>query len=231
MPEFTDHTISHMDGLWRITDSVLTSGEIQAVTTSEAFVLGACFYVHDLGMAVSAIRDMRESLRTTKEYATRHALLLKRYPGDPAGGTHKYQEITRQRHASLAQRQLVTDPIPQLGKYLLEESDFRDEWAILIGEVAESHWSLEDVDRKLASRGMVPSPDGDDLDPGYVACLLRVIDFAHINRERANDIDRSLRDFIGPESSVHWDAQKNITGPSRDGDFLVYGYGSSPSTP
>ncbi len=53
--------------------------------------------------------------------------------------------------------------------------------------------------------------------------MLRLIDFAQIDRARAPSIERLLRSEISRESGVHWDAQENITGPIRDGDFLVFG--------
>lgn len=43
LPEFTDHSVSHMDSLWRITSHVLTEREIELLTPSEAFLLGSSF--------------------------------------------------------------------------------------------------------------------------------------------------------------------------------------------
>src|SRR3990167_3546416 len=54
VPDFTDHTVRHMDALWRITGEVLTKNEIEALAPAEAFLLGAGFYLHDIGMAYAA---------------------------------------------------------------------------------------------------------------------------------------------------------------------------------
>jgi hypothetical protein len=70
---------------------------------------------------------------------------------------------------------------------------------------------------------VAPGPDGEIIDLGYVACVLRVVDFAHISRGRAPRLERLLRRSLPSGSAVHWDAQANITGPLRQGDLLVFG--------
>lgn len=59
-----------------------------------------------------------------------------------------------------------------------------------------------------------------------MACVLRVVDYAHINWERATSLDRALHSHIEEASLVHWSAQANISGPLRDVDQLVYGCNS-----
>jgi hypothetical protein len=39
VPNFTDHTIRHMDALWSVSDQILTSDEIAKLSPGEAFVL------------------------------------------------------------------------------------------------------------------------------------------------------------------------------------------------
>src|SRR5712691_9218442 len=45
MPEYTDHSVEHMDSLWRIAEQVLLELELDRFSDSEAFVLGAAFYL------------------------------------------------------------------------------------------------------------------------------------------------------------------------------------------
>jgi hypothetical protein len=59
-------------------------------------------------------------------------------------------------------------------------------------------------------------------DLAYVACILRLVDYAHINRDRAPTLERALRQPLEPESLLHWLAQEKIDGPERDGSELVY---------
>jgi hypothetical protein len=49
-----------------------------------------------------------------------------------------------------------------------------------------------------------------------------LIDYAHINRERARSIERVFRLPLGEESLKHWIAQENVDGPIRTGDEIVY---------
>lgn len=224
LPEYTDHTVRHMDRLWQITAHVLTNTEIAAFNSGEAFLLGASFYLHDLGMAFAVTSAGKEKIRTTSEYHTACRRLNKL--GTLNGSRVDelaLREATRNLHAQKAV-ELATQPLPGLDRYLIEDSDFRERWAYMVGQIAESHhWKLEQVERSLGRRGSVPGPDGESLDLAYVASVLRLVDFAHINRERAFKTERALRSEIPPESIVHWEAQTNVTGPEREHDLLVFG--------
>jgi hypothetical protein len=224
LPEYTDHSVRHMDRLWQITARVLTQAEIQALNPGEAFLLGASFYLHDLGMAFAVTNAGKDQIRLTTEYQAAYKRLKRLGPGNEGRADElALREATRELHAQKA-LELATQPLPGLDRCLIEDSDFRDRWAYMVGQIAESHhWTLEQVERSLGGRGAVPGPDGESLDLAYVACVLRVVDFAHINRERALKTERALRSEIPPESVVHWDAQAHVTGPERDHDLLVFG--------
>ncbi len=119
---------------------------------------------------------------------------------------------------------LILEPIPGIGRYLIEDTDMREKWGPLIGEIAASHhWTLQQLEVRLGRRNVIPTADGGSADLAYVACMLRISDYAHINRERALELERRLRSDISKDSSLHWDAQTNITGPQRDASQLVYG--------
>ena len=64
---------------------------------------------------------------------------------------------------------------------------------------------------------------GGPVDLGFIGGAIRLIDYAHINHDRASQLDRALRSDISSESLVHWDAQTGITGPMRQDEWLVYG--------
>lgn len=224
LPGYTDHSAKHMDSLWTVSDQVITENEVRALSKSEAFLLAASFYVHDLGMSVPVTTAGAEEIRGTPEYSAAFARFKQFHLGDLARADQSaLSEATRELHAKKS-HEMATVELPGLKRFLIEDSGFRDRWAHIIGQVAESHhWTLEEIERTLGSRNAMPSPDGDTVDLAYVACLLRVIDFAHISRARAPQIDRALRREVPAESLVHWDAQANITGPTREGDFLMYG--------
>jgi hypothetical protein len=223
LPSFTDHSIRHMDALWGIADQIFTHSEIERFSIGEAFVLGAAFYVHDLGMALAATTQGAQSLRDTPEYKTAFEKLIVvfRSEGKNADAV-ALQFAARDVHAKQAVT-MIDHPIPGVDRYLIESKELREAWGSLIGQIAASHhWPLREVESKLGIRASIPDPHGDQFDPGFVACALRIIDYAHINRSRASSLERILRTNIEPESLKHWDAQQHITGPRRDGDQLVF---------
>jgi hypothetical protein len=223
IPEYTDHSIRHMDALWSVADTILSADETDQCSTEEIFLLCCTFYVHDLGMAIAATSEGVERLRSTAEYKT---ALGPTPDTDPTARARSelraIRFAARSLHAEMAQT-LMLEPIPGLGRYLIEDTDMRKKWGQLVGEIAASHhWTLQQLETRLGRRGAVPTADGGSSDLGYVACLLRIADYAHINRERALQLERRLRSDISDDSSLHWDAQTNITGPNRDRLQLVY---------
>jgi Histidine kinase-, DNA gyrase B-, and HSP90-like ATPase len=223
-PGMTDHSVKHFDALWSISDQVLTADETAACSAGEAFILGSSFYVHDLGMAFAATTEGANSLRASDAYksALERLTTAHHIPKDQAKIV-ALQIAGRQLHAFKA-RELVTLPLPGLNQYLIETTAIREKWATFIADVSESHhWSIIEVDAKLGKRGRIPAPIPGEIDLGFVAGALRIIDYAHINFERASHLARLLRFEIGDESLLHWLAQEHITGPSRQGELLVFG--------
>jgi hypothetical protein len=224
LPEYTDHSVRHMDALWRVTDVVLTTAELELCTLDELFLLACAFYVHDLGMAAACTKEGIERLRSSPQYK----IALLDFQRDPEIKPERadilaIRAASRELHAELAPS-LVLDPIPGLDRYLINDPDAREVWGALIGELAASHhWTLQQLEKRLGRRGAVPTADGGSADLAYVGSVLRISDYAHINRERALQLERRLRSEISKDSSLHWDAQANVTGPNRDGLQLVYG--------
>lgn len=212
-----------MDALWPIADQVLTPAEMEAFTSGEALLLGGSFYLHDVGMAFASTNEGLAEIRSTPTYVAAYQRLQREYHvGSKRADVLAVRLTTREIHANKA-LELVTSEVPGLNCYLIDSKHFREKWANLLGQIAESHhWGLDQVHKRLGARNSVPSPDGDAIDLGFVACMLRIIDYAHINRERASNLDRALRSEISGDSVLHWDAQANITGPLRQRDELVY---------
>jgi hypothetical protein len=225
LPEFTDHSVVHMDALWSVTEKVLSDTESARLTPGELFVLGASFYIHDLGMCVSATKEGRALLMETGAFKAafahqRDSCGLPELPATECA----IRIASRELHATLAES-LANDTVPGLDRHLFESREIRRQWAVMIGEVAASHhWSLRTLDQRLGARGVLPAPEGCEgtIDLGYVACILRVVDFAHINSSRARLLDRLLRSTISPDSLRHWKAQEHINGPTREDSLLVF---------
>ena len=212
-----------MDFLWDITDTVFTKAEIDKFSVSEAFVLGASFYFHDLGMAIAATKEGIEELKITEKYKSSYERAINFYKLDNDQAHIIALRITsRELHSTYALK-LCSEKILGIEKYIIEKESLRTNWANYIGEISASHhWSISTIEEKLGIRGVIPSPEGDHMDLAFIACALRIIDYAHINSERANYIDRLLRLNIDEESLLHWKAQENINGPSRQDNKLKY---------
>ena len=219
---FTDHTIRHMDALWSVTDRILTASEVAALSYGESFLLACGFYLHDIGMAYAATEDGLDRIRSSPVYASFKARTPVSLHANEAFQARALAYAVRTIHAGVA-TELATKPVPGTGIYLLDSRSIREEWGVTCGRIAASHhWSLETVERELGSQGLVPLPGGRRGDLGYVASLLRLADYAHINRDRAHQIDRAFRQPIERESLIHWLAQEHVDGPDRDGADLVY---------
>ncbi len=136
------------------------------------------------------------------------------------------------RGVSVAVRRLHADAAAELavnvvpgsdGHYLIESRSFREAWGTTCGEIAASHhWNLPRLEATFGPQSDVPLPNGRKGDLLFVAACLRLIDYAHVNRDRAPTVDRAFRPELDPESLVHWLAQENINGPERVDSELVY---------
>lgn len=222
VPAFTDHTVRHMDALWGVVDRILTASEVAALSNGEAFLLACGFYLHDIGMAYAATDEGLRRIRSSPVYASFMASTPASLHADATFEARALAYAVRTIHAGVA-TELATKPVPGTDVYLFDSRSIREVWGETCGRIAASHqWSLETVERELGSQGVVPLPGGRKGDLGYAASLLRLTDYAHINRDRASKIDRAFRQPIEPESLIHWLAQEQVDGPERDGADLVY---------
>lgn len=223
VPDFTNHTVRHMDALWWVADRVLTQDEIAQLTPAEAFLLSSGFYLHDIGMAYAATEAGVARIKDSNEYRGFIAALPENKRLDPKMEARAIAVAVRHLHADAA-KELATHEVPgSEGRYLFEAKSFRAAWGPTCGEVASSHhWSISELDARFGPQGETPLPGNRRGDLLYVAACLRLIDYAHINRDRASSLDRAFRFPLSDESLVHWLAQENVDGPERDSDELVY---------
>lgn len=222
VPSFTDHSIKHMDGLWRVADQVLTPLEVSKLTTGEAFLLAASFYLHDIGMAYAATEDGLKRCRESLHYQGFIASLPRQEAENPAMHAQALALAVRKLHASAA-IELAVEPLPGTSAFLIEAKSFRDAWGLTCGRIAASHhWDLGQVEADFAASGISPLPGNRKGNLAYIAYMLRIIDYAHISRDRASSLERILRPTLNRTSEIHWLAQEHINGPERDGSELVY---------
>lgn len=222
VPCFTDHSVKHMDALWVVTDTVLTTQEIDALTHAEAFLLASSFYLHDLGMAYAATDEGRRKCIESTHYSSFIACFPESDSNNENIQAQALAFTVRKIHASAAQ-ELAIDQIPGTQYYLFESKSFRESWGATCGQIAASHhWTIEKIDAEFGKAGVLPLPGGRNGDLGYVASILRIVDYAHINRDRAPSMERAFKRPLPADSLLHWLAQEQIDGPTRDGHELIY---------
>jgi hypothetical protein len=224
IPTYTDHTIDHMDALWAISDQVLTPLEINTFTPAEAFLLAASFYLHDIGMAYAATEEGVNRIKSSDVYKSYIATINIEERDLPETIAAALAVSVRHLHSGAA-LELATSEIPgSSGYFVFPDKVDRDLWGQTCGLIASSHhWSVAQLDTTFGKQREAALPGGRKGDLLYVSACLRLIDYAHINRDRASSMDRAFRTQLGPESLQHWVAQENIDGPQRDkGDYLSY---------
>jgi hypothetical protein len=174
-------------------------------------------------MAIAATQEGIDKLKLTEKYKSYYELASNsKALSSEQANTFALQAAARELHAQHA-IDFSTDLIPGLDRYLIEKSNIRNDWGTFIGEVSASHhWSLTTVEQRLGIRGVIPDPINGQMNLAFIACAIRIIDYAHINSDRATFIDRVLRSSMDNNSVVHWKAQEQIIGPSRDNDRLKY---------
>jgi len=236
--EYTVHDVSHLDALWEMAD--LIAGDQVSITPTEAFVLGGAFLIHDLGMGLAAWPGGLDQLREEPTWPDILANCIHRCTGtvptsvelaNPSDeAVRMAKEIAlRERHAFRAAELALTswESRGSEATYrLLEDTDLRERYGPLIGEIAASHWwNIDQVAERFSGRepigAPVDCPDDWTVDELKLACLMRVSDAAHLDERRAPGFLRAVRNPRG-YSDLHWTFQGYLQRPRRASDRLVY---------
>ncbi len=240
LPDYTLHDVSHLDGLWKSAD--LVAGEDYKMTPCEAFVLGAAFLLHDLGLSLAVYPGGADQLRQHPIWRDTVVAELRehtgQYPGEeeidnaPEDIKRRADAITlRELHALRAEElpaMYWDDPDTGEQIFLLEDSTLRSHLGPTIGRLGHSHWwSVEQLEHEFGSGLGAPSlfPRQWQMDPLKVACLLRAADAAHIDASRAPVLLRVLRKPEGL-SRDHWRFQEHLHRPYLHVDRLMFTAGA-----
>lgn len=237
LPDYTRHDDPHFEGLWQVAD-LATGPGFPALTPTEAFMLGAAFLVHDLGMAFAAYPGGREELRRQEIWGDAVVAILRaelgRYPAshELAGVSEEVSAqadavALRSLHAAQAE-ELVTAhwPDPDSGEalYLIDDRELRSALGPTTGKLAHSHWwSLDRVAREFSHVLGAPGgfPRDWTIDALKLACILRVADAAHLSPTRAPVFMRALKRPDGL-SADHWRFQGKLLQPTAQNGRLQF---------
>ncbi|MEI7232726.1 ATP-binding protein [Pectobacterium carotovorum] len=239
LPDLTVHDISHLDALWEVGSQII--GPNFSLTPAEGYVLGGSILLHDLAMSIAATPGGIDAMR--KDVRWRDSLFAFFQANESRDPTHQEIEspgpearqfalfsLLRQLHAESAERlafsQFGTGASTQ---YLIEDTELRQTFGRIIGQIAHSHWwSLAEVERQFDRHIGAPhwAPSTWTIDPLKVACILRAADAAHIDARRAPSFQKIFSN-INPASQLHWDFQERLNKSYVSDDALVFTSGQA----
>ena len=212
LPGLTLHDISHLDALWDVAATV--AGRDFPLNPLEAYIFGAAVLLHDAGLCIEAYSGGRDALRKTLPWRDAY----NRLASTPTAGREIEKEADfealRMLHASHAAT-LATEPWSdqQNGTlYFIDDTDLREHYGRLIGEIASSHHrTLEQVVGQFST----PRPPATFLkahwqvDSLKIACMLRVADAGHMDGDRAPSFLLKILQ-MNSVSRAHWTAQNHL---------------------
>lgn len=216
-PQLTDHSIEHSLMLWNYLDIVLGEEKSSRLNPLEAYVLHIAFLSHDAGTCLSVLdqpSDIKSNLLYQDYVAT--------YGDDNNSKKEALFYTIRHMHGEYA-RQVATQKLSD-GDFLIQDEKLRDEFANIIGRVAESHAnSVNFIETEITKDYASPSfPKDWAIRCRRLAYLLRVVDAAHLDNIRTPKSIKLIKSLKSP-SREHWTFQKKLGIPTRSPDrFLVY---------
>lgn len=209
-PNLTDHSIDHVDNLWRIASLII--GENYPVNPLEGFILGCSFLVHDSVLSYKAFGG-KDVLRNTKAWTDNYQDILGTQFDTEEGRQRIDFKVIRQLHAKncgdILFRKFTS--IDGSESYLLTDNEMRIQYGQLIGEIASSHhWETEQLyDLPTQVNALALFPVDWAITPIKLACILRCADAAAIDSGRAPDYLFRLLQLNGV-SRDHWVAQNRL---------------------
>jgi len=111
VPNYSDHTVKHMDALWGVADQIITVEESNLLTPAEAFLLGVSFYLHDVGMAYAATPEGFNILKSSEPFKAFMASIPEAERELPSSIARGVAISVRRLHADAA-RELAINEIP-----------------------------------------------------------------------------------------------------------------------
>jgi hypothetical protein len=238
LPEFTLHDVSHLDALWELADLII--GKEHPVTPPEAFILGAAFLIHDLGMGLAAYPGGLQELKQETIWRDQVALMLRAELGRPpqareienptlaiaSEATRSTLRVLHARRAEELAKISWRDQPKDVEHFLIDDPELRNGFGPLIGKIAHSHWwPVSDLEsafpQVLGSPAFLDCPPQWTIDPLKIACILRTADAAHVDARRAPGYHRALK---RPEgfSRDHWIFQEHLQKPQVIEDKLLF---------
>jgi len=229
IPSLTVHDITHLNALWE--NASLIAGDDCEINPMEAFVLGGSILLHDAAMSLAAFSNRKEELKNTPQWKDAVVELDAQLTEEEVEAK-VVPTVLRLLHAEQAEELPKVEWKLNGGDtaYIIENSEIRDFYGEIIGQIARSHWlSVKEVESEFASK-VVPAGEGIPsewtVDALKIACLLRCADASHIDASRAPSFLWALLEPKGV-SHHHWAFQNKIGKVRVQKHSLVIASGSS----
>lgn len=210
----TQHDISHLDALWE-TASLLI-GEEYKINPVEAYVLGCAILLHDSGLSFAAFEGGTSEIRESTFWLDLNKELLSKNPDRDKEELMQICDFISVRYLHAEQAQVLMtrrwkNPRDGSPIFLIEDSELRNSYGSIIGEIAASHhWEIEKLDSLPSQINAIPGfPRDWRINPRKLACILRCADAMHIDSERAPTFLFALYEKAGV-SFDHWNGQNKM---------------------
>lgn len=231
----TVHDVTHLDALWSSAEQVC--GQSWELNPAEAFVFGAAVLIHDAALTSIAYPEGKEALKATKLWEDLAASVLATKEGSgkkPAELSIDDEQVVlfaalRELHAKQAEdlcRQGWSIASGEI--YLLEDTELRESYGEIIGQVASSHhWNPDRIRTELHThQGGSPTLPHWPINATKLACMLRCADAAQVDRTRAPLLLYGASRPSG-YSELHWSAQSKLNQPTLKDDAIYFSSSSS----
>lgn len=209
LPTLTIHGLSHLDSLWTVASTI--AGDDFNLNPLEGYIFGSAVLLHDSALCFEAYSGGKQAVQGTVQWRDAYNR-RKHYHGKPDLDEVDFEAL-RSLHAARAAN-LATDPwdTEKDPIYIIDDTDLREQYGHLIGEIASSHhWNIDHVSERFS----FPCPPATFLsqdweaDPLKIACLLRAADAGHMDSSRAPTFLLKILE-MNSVSRDHWVAQNHL---------------------
>lgn len=213
--EYTQHDISHVDGMLGLVNDIIPESTKKILTPADWLMLVLAIYFHDLGMLITQEeyqnRNQNQDYLSFKDSYDNNRLIT---VSPDRKDIVMYQEYVRDNHGLRISEWLKNlkpdaDNSIQKDLYLLLH-DIDEDFIRDLAEVCRSH--SEDFSKCAgwnAAKAYEQSKDS-TVNLLYVAAILRTADLLHVNSERAPKLDYSIISPNDPYSKREWVKQKCV---------------------
>lgn len=216
--EYTKHDISHIDGVLKLVDKIVTEDTANVMTYGDWLLIVLAVYFHDMGMFIP--KKEYEDRMSDDCYVSFRESVIPKLPGrwtrlpEDEKERYIYQDYVRRNHGMRIRTWLTN--IDSIGKYGFSQelkdmvggmsADIIEKIAI----VCESH-NLDDLDmERLEVDHAFGSDDSEKANLLFSAILLRTADLLHVSSDRTPSTEFHIIDVQDPISLVEWEKQKAV---------------------